>query len=115
MLVELDWSLLGLWLIQLFAIKEQIDLGQLPEQCSVGLAINIVRETFERWWDRPPRGDGLASRLGKAVKDAYVRTTSKQGRYQPRTKSKPSCGHPTIRKATREHKAWLKKYLATAA
>ena len=114
-LVELDWSLLGLWLIQLFAIKEQIDLGQLPEQCSVGLAINIVRETFERWWDRPPRGDGLASRLGKAVKDAYVRTTSKQGRYQPRTKSKPSCGHPTIRKATREHKAWLKKYLATAA
>jgi hypothetical protein len=114
-LVELDWSFVGLWLIQLFAVKEQIDLGQLPEQCSAGLAINIVREAFDRWWERPKRGAGMASRLGKAVKDEYVRTTSKRGRYQPQTKSKPSCGHPTIRKATREHKAWLRKYLATAA
>jgi hypothetical protein len=114
-LVELDWSFLGLWLIQLFAVKEQIDLGELPEHCSVGLAITVVREVFDRWWDRPKRGAGLASRLGKAVKDEYVRTKSKRGRYQPRTKSKPACGHPTIRKATREHKAWLKKYLATAA
>jgi len=114
-LVELDWSLLGLWLIQLFAVEEQIDLGQLPEQCSAGLAIHIIRETVDRWWERPPRGAGLASRLGTAVKDEYVRARSKQGRYKPRTKSKPSCGHPKIQKATREHKAWLKKYLATAA
>jgi hypothetical protein len=114
-LVELDWSFLGLWLIQLFAVKEQIDLGQLPEHCSVGLAITVVREVFDRWWDQPNRGGRLSSRLGKAVKDRYRRTASKQGRYKPRTKSKPSCGHPRVQKATREHKAWLKQYLATVA
>ena len=113
--VELDWSLIGLWLIQLFAIKEQIDLGKLPEHCSVGLAINIVRETFDRWWDQPPRGAEMASRLGEAVKDTYVRTKPKRGRYKPKNGSEPSCGQPIILKATTKHKARLKKYLATVA
>jgi hypothetical protein len=114
-LVELDWSLMGLWLIQLFAIKEQIDLGKLPEHCSVGLAINIVRETFDRWWDQPPSGTEMASRLGEAVKDSYVRTKPKRGRYKPQNGSEPSCGQPIILKATAEHKARLKRHLAMAA
>src|SRR5262249_26383138 len=50
---ELDWSLVGLWLIQLFAVKEQVRIGAIPEQCSVALAIQVVRETFRRWWERP--------------------------------------------------------------
>jgi hypothetical protein len=114
-LVELDWSLMGLWLIQLFAIKEQIDLGKLPEHCSVGLAINIVRETFDRWWDQPARGKEMGNRLGEAVKDVYVRTKPKRGRYKPQNGSEPSCGQPSIVNATREHKARLKKHLETAA
>jgi hypothetical protein len=113
-LVELDWSLLGLWLIQLFAIKEQMELGKLPEHCSVGLAINIVREVFDRWWDKPPPGQDLASRLGNAVKDGYVRKKPKRGRYKPYSGSEPSCGSPIITKASRQQKTWLKKYLATA-
>src|SRR5260221_248916 len=113
--VELDWSLMGLWLIQLFAVKEQIDLGKLPEHCSVGLAINIVRETFDRWWEQPQRGADLASRLGNAVKDGYVRKRPKRGRYKPASGSEPSCRQQIILKATREQKARLKKHLATAA
>jgi hypothetical protein len=114
-LVELDWSLLGLWLIQLFAIKKQIDLGQLPERCSVGLAINVIRETFQRSWERPEPGRDLASRLGDAVKDQYVRKKSKQGRYQPDSGRKPSCGKPIIIKATKVQKDHLKKSLESAA
>lgn len=114
-LVELDWSLLGLWLIQLFAVKEQIDLGKLPEHCSVGMAINIVREVFDRWWDQPPRGEDLASRLGDAVKDGYERKKPKKGRYKPHNGSEPSCGSPSITRASSQQKAWLRKYLATAA
>jgi hypothetical protein len=114
-LVELDWSMLGLWLIQLFAVKEQIDLGKLPEQCSIGLAINIVREVFGRWWDQPTSGHDLATRLGNAVKDCYVRKKPKRGRYKPQNGSEPSCGSPIITKASGEQKARLKKYLATAA
>jgi hypothetical protein len=109
-LVELNWSFVGLWLIQLFAIKEQLQLGKLPENCSVGLAINVFRETFERWWERPRAGADFASRLGAAVKDQYVRKRSKQGRYKPQSGSKPSCGKPIIIKATNEHKKRLEKY-----
>lgn len=114
-LVELDWSLVGLWLIQLFAIKEQIQLGKLPENCSVGLAINVFRETFERWWERPLAGADLSSRLGEAVKDQYVRKRPKQGRYKPKTGSEPSCGKPIIIQATQEHKKDLKTYINSVA
>ena len=113
--MELDWSLVGLWLIQLFAIKEQIQLGKLPENCSVGLAINVFRETFERWWERPAAGANLASRLGEAVKDQYVRKRPKQGRYKPKTGSEPSCGKPIVIQATQEHKKDLKTYINSVA
>jgi hypothetical protein len=42
--VELDWSLLGLWRIQLFAVKEPIAIGEVPEQGSVSLAIQVIRD-----------------------------------------------------------------------
>jgi IS4 transposase len=47
--VELYWSLVGLWLIQLFAVKEQLESGEVPKHCSVVLAIQVIRETFRRW------------------------------------------------------------------
>ena len=55
-LVELDWSLLGLWLIQLFAVKERIQLGEPPPDSSAARAIGIIRETMERRHETPPTG-----------------------------------------------------------
>jgi hypothetical protein len=112
-LVELDWSLVGLWLIQLLAIKEQIELGKLPENCSVGLAITIIREAFDRRWEPTPHN--LAHALRNAVKDTYSRKCPKAGRYQPNSGSKPSCGQPIIIRANASHKTLLQKYFATAA
>jgi len=114
-LVELDWSLLGLWMIQLFAVKEQIKIGKVPKHCSVGLAIEVVRTTFQRWSEYPKREETLAARLRAAVKDEYVRNSSKQARYQPNYKDKPSAGKPNIITATRKHKSRLTHYLQTAA
>src|SRR5262249_32443242 len=113
--VELDWSLLGLWLIQLFAVKRQLELGHLPEQCSVGLAINVVREMFRRSLERPRKGEGLKDRLGEAVKDQYKRLKPKRSRQKPDPSSKPSCGKPTIRKATRDEKLRLRRHLERQA
>src|SRR5262249_12588323 len=101
-LVELDWSLVGLWLIQLFAVKSQIEIGEHPENCSVSLAITIIRNTFQRWAERPDQTTTL--QLATAVKDKYKRTGDKQGRYRPNIKDKPSAGHPKIKNATRAHK-----------
>jgi hypothetical protein len=112
--VELDWSLFGLWLIQLFAVKEQVRLGEIPQHCSAALAIQVVRETFRRWWERP--AEAFDVQLQAATKDAYTRRRSKQARYSPNYKEKPSAGEPKIRTATSWHKAKLKEQcLASAA
>lgn len=111
--VELDWSLVGLWLIQLFAVKEQVDIGEIPEHCSVALAIQVIREAVRRWWDRPE--DGLAAKLQGATKEKYTQHSSKKARYSPNYKDKPAAGKPVIRNATPWHKARLNKCSAYAA
>lgn len=111
--VELDWALLGLWLIQLFAIKEQLEIGAIPEHCSVALAIQVVRETFRRWWERPD--EPFASKLQGATKDNHRRHRSKKARYCPDYKDKPAAGSPVIRTATPWHKARIKQGFGVAA
>jgi hypothetical protein len=111
--VELDWALVGLWLIQLFAVKEQVEIGEIPEHCSVALAIQVVRETFRRWWERP--AEPFASKLQGATKENYTRHGSKKARYCPNYKDKPSAGAPVIRTATRWHKKKIKQGFTAAA
>lgn len=105
--VELDWSLVGLWLIQLFAVKEQVEIGEVPEHCSVALAIQVIRETFRRWWECPE--ETFASKMQAATKESYRSHSSKKARYCPNYKDKPAAGKPKIRMATPWHKAKLKK------
>lgn len=111
--VELHWGLLGLWLIQLFAMKEQLQAGEVPEHCSVALAIQVIRDTFRRWWERPD--EPLAIKLSIATKETYTQRASKRARYCPNYKDKPSAGKPTIRVASRWHKTSLRRSLASAA
>ena len=112
-LVELDWSLLGLWIVQLFAVKEQIELGEAPENCSVSLAIQVVRTTLQRWSERPDQN--FWKQLREATQDAYERKASKKARYRPNYKEKPKAGKPSVTKATKEQKVMLKRYLNAAA
>ena len=114
-LVELDWSLVGLTIIQLFAVMEQNQFGEPPEQCSVSLAIRIVRETVDRWHETPAAGETFRLRLRAAIIDDYQRTTSKKARYRTDSKDKPSARKPKLLKATKQHKLWLAKLLTTAA
>jgi hypothetical protein len=114
-LVELDWSLVGLAIIQLFAVKEQVPFGEPPEQSSVSLAVRIVRETVDRWHETPAAGETFRLRLRAAVADRYQRTGSKKARYRTDFKDKPAAKKPRLQNATRQHKQWLAKHLAIAA
>jgi hypothetical protein len=111
--VELHWSLLGLWLIQLFAVKEQIAIGEVPEHCSVSLAIQVIRETVERWMERPE--EIFTTKLGRATTDRYKRKRSKKARYKPDYKDKPKAGEPKVKTATQWHKERAKQHLNAAA
>ena len=113
---ELDWSLLGLWMIQLFAVKEQLAIGQPAARSSAALAIHAIRDVFHHWSEIPTKGASLKSKLRHAVTDQYQRTKeSKQARYRPDNKDKPSAGKPVIITAKRQHKLKLKQYLALAS
>jgi hypothetical protein len=114
-LVELDWSLLGLTMIQLFAVKEQIALGEPPQRSSAALAIRVVRELMDRRLEPPEAGADLSARLQGATADRYQRRGSKTARYRPKFKDRPSAGTPKIIKAQRKHKMFLQQYLAQTA
>jgi len=113
-LVELDWSLLGLWMIQLFAVKEQLAIASPPERSSVALAVCVVQEAMHAWPDDVCNPRVLRSRLSAAVKDQYHRTTSKLARYRPHFKDVPSTGKPKlVRASAQQRKAY--QALAIAA
>ena len=110
---ELDWSLLGLWMIQLFAVKEQIAIGEPPTHSSAALAIRAIRDVFHSWDEIPSKGSSLKSKLRHAVIDQYERSKeSKKARYRPDDKDKPCAGKPVLIDANRKHKLMLKQYLA---
>jgi Transposase DDE domain len=111
--VELDWSMLGLWMIQLFVAKEQIAIGKVPENCSVSLAIQVIRTTFQRWSEIPE--EAFTTQLQTATKDSYCRKTSKEARYKPEYKDKPAAGKPKVVNATQQQKANLANLQRKAA
>lgn len=115
-LVELDWSLLGLWMIQLFAMKEQIKLGEPPEHSSAAGAIKVIRDAMRDWHETPSPSASVSPKLGQAVKDQYERTkASKRARYRPyNKKDMPAAGKPNIVTANATHRKRLQQYLASA-
>jgi Transposase DDE domain len=104
-LVELEWSLVGLWFIQLLAAKEQIKIGNLPQHSSVALALHAIHEAIRSCSDPAPSKQALKKSLSQAVTDQYKRKSRKSARYKPNYKDQPSRGKPTIRKATKAQRA----------
>ena len=95
-LVELDWSLVGLWLIQLFAVKEQVKINGLPEHSSVALAMDVIQEAMRKWNCEFLEPNELTCKLREATKDNYKRTSSKRARYRPDFKDKPCATKPVL-------------------
>ena len=107
---ELEWSLLGLWMIHLFAVKEQVKVGEPPSQASAALAIQVVRSILFLWCEVPDEGADLWTQLQNAVIDSYERQSSKRARYRPHKKDVPSAGKPIITAANGKRKQQLEQY-----
>jgi len=107
---ELEWSLLGLWMIHLFAVKEQVRLGEPPGHASASMAIQVVRTILFLWCEVPEEGADLLSQLQRAVVDSYRRKGPKHGRYRPNKKDKPTAGKPKITEANERKKQQLETY-----
>lgn len=113
--VELQWSLLGLWIIQLFAVKEQMTIASPPERSSVALAVAVIQDLMRAWAIRAGSNRQLRQRLREALKDEYRRRHSKQARYRPPCKDKPCAQRPVLVDATQQQRAAFRRLTQIAA
>lgn len=111
--VELEWSLVGLWMIQLLARKEQVKAREPDKLTSIAAVLRIVRQMMQRDAAAPKRAECFTKKLAQAVTDEYKH--KKTSRDYPRQKKQKAIGKPTIMIATKEQKKLLKQSLALAA
>ncbi len=105
---ELEWSLIGLWLICLVSAEELIRSGESPQQMSVA---GVIRAT-QGACGRPNLTQcEWRSMLAGAVKDRYKRRSSKASRHAHRKKRHTACGAPKICNATAEQRRDARKLL----
>jgi hypothetical protein len=110
--IELHWSLVGLALLQLLALKEQSCAGAPPGKTSIAEVLRVVRSLIAE--PSAPRSarDALHQRLRRATTDTYQRRGKKKSRNYPRRKEEPCTGKPTIDRATAQHKQTLKAIMS---
>ena len=109
---ELNWSLVGLWIAQLLALRAQTPMPTPDSQTSVAQVLRIFEDILQRPDLTPAHGQSFHCRMSKAMTDTYVRTSRKKSRNFPRRKEEPQTGPPNVTLATHEQKK-LDKLLRT--
>jgi hypothetical protein len=104
-LVEMEWSILGMTLIELFALRQQLRRKSAnPAKLSFAQSLDAIREALKHLDHRPDHLPDLNTRLQDALIDDYERKRPKAARYQPQKKDKPSCGQPIVLRATADQR-----------
>ena len=119
LLAELDWSILAMAVAELFAMKEQLAQSSSksdkrkrtgdPVKRSLAQAVRALRKCLRNLSDSPAPGEDLASQLGDAVTDDYIRQAPKRARYRPPNPDKKPLGNPKLRRLTQKEKQALKR------
>jgi IS4 transposase len=109
-LVEMEWSIFAMTVIELFALKQQLPgKNATPEKLSFAASLRAVRRSLQHLRHRPEHVPDFETLLREAFVDDYERTGSKSARYKPNKKDKPSCGLPRVTRATARHRKKLKQ------
>ena len=112
---ELDWSIVGLGLIQLQGVQALEAAGQDADRLSEAEAIRVVRGTILHADFSVRHLPTLTQRLQRAVLDTYQRTRPKQGRHIHRKKQHKSAGDPRVVEATPEQQLLASQLQAAQA
>lgn len=94
-LLELHWSLAGLWAMALYALVELRKDGVPPRRLSIAQTLRAFRRTLRDYRHPRERGGGLCARLRRALIDDYPRR-HKASRDYPRQKQETPPGAPQI-------------------
>ena len=98
--VELDWSLMALGAMALYALIEATRHEVEPQELSVAGMLRAFRRAMRDYRHPKRRGESLLISLRKAVIDAYERP-NKSSRNYPRKKRESPPGPPEINYASR--------------
>jgi hypothetical protein len=109
--IELHWSLLGLTMLQLLAMKEQTRTGEPADKTSIAAVLRIIRAMMAGRSEKRPARASLGKRLQNATIDSYQRRGKKRSRNYPRRKEEPCTGAPIILTATLEQRERARKIL----
>ena len=131
LLAELHWSILGMAVAELLALKVQLSKKRAkpprderpptlrdeptPEKRSLAQTIRVFRNCLHDLHVAPPPSENLTAQLRTAITDSYDRTGSKKSRYHRPNPDKKPLGDPTIRKLTPTEKQQLKNTEKIAA
>jgi len=110
--IELHWSLLGLTMLQLLALKEQTRAGEPADKTSIAAVLRIIRSMIADPLETRPPSASLPSRMRNATTDSYQRHSQKKSRNYPRRKNEPWTGPPIITTATEEQRQRASEFLA---
>lgn len=105
---ELNWSIVGLWIAQLLALREQTDRLEPESQTSVAMVLRILQDILHCPKNIPARGESFSKRMADALTDTYVRRSKKKSRNYPRRKEEPRTGPPKVKLATAQQKRLAK-------
>lgn len=98
-LVELHWSLLGMWAMGLHSHHRLTQQGVPVERISFAGVLRAYRLAMREYKNCPDPGERLTELLDKALIDTYRRKT-KTSRAYPRKKQEQATGPPIILLAT---------------
>jgi len=98
--VELEWSLLGLWSMALYAQVELSKHDLDPTKLSVAGVLRAFRRMLRDYLHPQERGRSLAALLRAALRDEYPRTNKTSRAYPRKKQADPPAGPPTINLAT---------------
>lgn len=96
--VELDWALLGLWVLGLMCVGQVLTTRRPPREWSPAAALRVVRTAIDRPGDKSP-GGGVLGELRRAVLDDYDRAGPKRARHRRDKKKDKPPGKPKARNA----------------
>lgn len=118
LLVELDWSIRGMAVAELIALREQIRTDDEdgpgedydPHDRSLANTMRALRKCIRQLDKYASQNDGLLYQLSKALVQRYDNQTDKRARYRPKNPDKKPLGNPTVRKMNAEEREKLRKY-----
>jgi hypothetical protein len=119
LLAELNWSIMAMAVVELFALKEQSakqadrsrDKKQAidPAKRSLANAMRAIRGCMRDRDGIPKPGCDLPTLLSEAVTDSYDRKKPKAARYRPLNPDKKPIGAPKVRRLTAQEKKQVRE------